>query len=247
MSLASVHRITRPPNIKTLVLRRNTTCGCGTRMVAGEEAGWDRSAFVVRCLVCVADAEEAALDALFSDRADAPGMEQWVAEHEQRLAKRLAQHQDTLQVLDDRRILGSRTSIDHIVIGPSGVFVIVAKSYANAKIDVRRGGGLFVPVHSRLVVGSRDKTALISAMNRQVYAVRTALEQNEAFADVPVQALLCIVDGVFPWIGTIDIDDVHVRNLNATVRMVQTEGEYDAPARSQLVRQLAKHLPPTVR
>ncbi|SDI96400.1 Nuclease-related domain-containing protein [Frankineae bacterium MT45] len=247
MSLASVRRITRPPNIKTLVLRRDTTCGCGTRMLTGEEAGWDRSAFVVRCLVCVADAEEAALDALFSDPTDAPGMQQWVAEHEQRLANRLAQHSDTLQVLNDRRILGSRSTIDHIVVGASGVFVVIAKSYANAKVDVRRAGGLFVPVRSRLVVGTRDKTALISAMNRQVYAVRTALDQNDAFADVPVQALLCIVDGVFPWIGTIDIDDVQVRNLNATLRIVQAAGEYDAPARSQLVRQLAKHLPPADR
>ena len=34
-----------------------------------------------------------------------------------------------IEVLDDRRVPGSRTNIGHIVVGPSGVLVIDAKKY----------------------------------------------------------------------------------------------------------------------
>src|SRR5262249_46069604 len=59
---------------------------------------------------------------------------------EKRLAEALAGIGD-VTVLHDRRVPGTRGNIDHIVIAPSGVFVIDAKLYTGL-IQVRNRGGL---------------------------------------------------------------------------------------------------------
>jgi hypothetical protein len=54
----------------------------------------------------------------------------------------------------------SRANIDHVVIGPVGVYVVDAKRYKNAKVAIRRTGGLFSPVREQLSLAGRDKTKL---------------------------------------------------------------------------------------
>ena len=49
-----------------------------------------------------------------------------------------------LRLLHDRRIPGTRGNIDHIVIGPAGVFVVDAKNHQGS-IRIRDRGGLFAP------------------------------------------------------------------------------------------------------
>src|SRR5207302_1764729 len=61
---------------------------------------------------------------------------------------------DGLVVLHDRRVHRTRGNIDHIIVGPAGVFVVDAKHYEGL-IRIRGRGGLF-KLHQRLYVGSRD-------------------------------------------------------------------------------------------
>ena len=155
---------------------------------------------------------------------------------ERRLAERLAGLGDTVIALHDRRLPKSRANIDHIVVGPGGVYVIDAKRYKNAKIAVRRSGGLFGPTRQQLMVAGRDKTKLAAAMEWQVTAVRAALGADSEFAHIPITSALCFIDAEFPLFGTIEIGDVRVRGLKGTARLVAPAGPFDAATRDRLAR-----------
>jgi hypothetical protein len=117
---------------------------------------------------------------------------------EERVAARLHAAADRgVLALHDRRIPGSRANIDHIAIGPAGVCVIDAKRYANAQIRVRRVGGLFTRRRDELLVRGRVRNDLVAGLDKQVAAVRAALEAG-GHGDVPVVGVLCFVDGLFP-------------------------------------------------
>lgn len=95
---------------------------------------------------------------------------------EQRLGRRLDfLVGDGVLVLHDRRVPGTRANIDHIAVGPAGVFVLDAKRYKGRRPDRQVSGGMFRPRVERLVVGGRDRTNLRDGIGRQVDQVRTAL------------------------------------------------------------------------
>lgn len=162
---------------------------------------------------------------------------------ERKLGDKLASLGDTIIALHDRRVPKSRANIDHIVIGPAGVYVIDAKRYKNAKVAVRRSGGILKPARTQLMVSGRDKTQLVEAMGWQVAAVRTALAASPEFANAPITAGLCFIDAEFPFFGTIEIGEVRVRGLGGTAKLVSTAGPFDAAARDRLARHLASQLP----
>jgi hypothetical protein len=93
------------------------------------------------------------------------------------------------------------------------------------------------------MVSGRDKTKLVDAMGWQVDAVRVALSDSAEFADVPITAALCFIDAEFPLFGTIEINEVRVRGLGGTAKLVSAAGALDAPARAQLASHLAARLP----
>jgi len=110
------------------------------------------------------------------------------AEGERRVAEVLAEAQG-VEVLHDRRIPGSKANIDHIAIGPSGVFVIDAKKYSGT-VEVRDVGSLF-RTDERLYVNGRDRTKLVDGVLWQIEVVRAALADE--FGDVAVHGVLCFI------------------------------------------------------
>lgn len=162
---------------------------------------------------------------------------------ERRLAAELTELGDTVTALHDRRIPGSRANIDHVVIGPAGIYVIDAKRYRNAKISLRRTGGLFTTPRTQLIVSGRDKTSLVTAMARQVDAVRTALAAT-AFETTPVTATLCFLDADFPVFGKpLTLDGVHIKGLRGLTKLVTSGGPLDRATRQQAAECLASKLP----
>ena len=101
-----------------------------------------------------------------------------------------------IEVLHDRLVPGSRANIDHIVVGPSGVFVIDAKKHKGA-IEVRNVGSLF-RFDERLYVDGRDRSKLVEGVLGQIGVVRIAL--GGEFADVPIHGVLCFVGCEWGWI-----------------------------------------------
>ena len=63
---------------------------------------------------------------------------------------------ESLRVLNDRRIPGTKANIDHLVVCPSGVFVVDAKRYRNSRPELRVEGGLFRARTELLYVEGRD-------------------------------------------------------------------------------------------
>jgi hypothetical protein len=111
------------------------------------------------------------------------GGEELVAEA---LSKRCS---DTVRVLHDRRMPGSRANIDHLAIAPSGVWVVDTKRYAG-KIRVAK------PLlrAARLEIGGRDRTKLVDGLARQVDAVRAAVA--DLAPGTAVHGALCFVEGI---------------------------------------------------
>lgn len=102
-----------------------------------------------------------------------------------------------IEVLHDRRWPGTRSAnIDHIVVAPSGVFVIDAKKY-DGKIEVVDRGS-WLRSDWRLHVNGRNQTKLIDGVLAQVDAVRGVLSD---FADVPVSGVLCFVGAQWGVLG----------------------------------------------
>jgi hypothetical protein len=119
---------------------------------------------------------------------------------EERLGRRLDRRAgNNLRILHDRRIPRSRANIDHIAIGPSGVFVIDAKKHKGGPA-LRVEGGFFRPRTEKLIVGTRDGTKLVAGVQNQVTQVEDALD-SAGFGDVPVRGMLCFVEADWPLFG----------------------------------------------
>lgn len=115
---------------------------------------------------------------------------------EQKLAEALAGIED-LVVLHDRRVPQTKGNIDHIVVAPSGVFVVDTKRYEGVT-RIRDRGGLFSR-DDRLYVGRRDGSALATNMRWQTSAVMQAIASAGVdLAEVQVTPVLCFVDGEWP-------------------------------------------------
>jgi hypothetical protein len=169
------------------------------------------------------------------------------AEGERRIAARLEKDSGEAVLFLHNRLLGAGRrdgDVDHIAIGPTGVYVIDAKHYSDKKVEVRRSGGLFSPVKEQLFVGGRDRTRLLDSLARQLVAVRTALDLFPGGGDVPVATVLCFLDAVLPMFGTPVIGGVPLLGPRGTARLVAADGRYDAETRAALHAHLAAHLPP---
>jgi hypothetical protein len=162
------------------------------------------------------------------------------AQGEERLGRRL----DTLagplvRVLHDRRIPGSRANLDHVVICPSGIFVIDAKRY-KGRPHLRTEGGLFSPRTARLVVGSRDCTRLVDGALKQAELVRRALVEP----DIDVASVLCFVEADWPLVG----GDFHTRDVYVTwpkklAARISRPGQLTEPRIGAIQRRLAESFP----
>lgn len=116
---------------------------------------------------------------------------------ENKLARSVAKlDREDVFVLHDRSVPRGRANIDHVMVCPTGVFVVDAKFYTG-QIEVKDVGGLFSGRDLRLFVGGRDRSHLAVAMAEQVAAVKAALEG----ADIAVAPVLCFIEADWPLLG----------------------------------------------
>jgi hypothetical protein len=115
---------------------------------------------------------------------------------EERLGRGLdALASDSLRLLHDRRIPGSRANIDHIAVAATGVYVIDAKKY-KGRPQLKIEGGILRPRVEKLLVGTRDCTKLVDGVLKQVDIVRGLVGD-----DLPVRGVLCFIEADWPLIG----------------------------------------------
>jgi hypothetical protein len=115
---------------------------------------------------------------------------------EQRLAAAISELEGII-ALHDRKVRGTRGNIDHLVIAPSGVFVIDAKR-VRGQLHIRTVGP-FWRSEPRLFAGGRDISKLADGLHWQVDAVKAVLARGSIAA--PVTPVLCFVDGEWPLFG----------------------------------------------
>ena len=127
---------------------------------------------------------------------------------EERLGRRLdALAGPLVRVLHDRGIPGSRANLDHLVVCPTGVYVVDAKRYQGRPHRVVEGG-LFTPRTEKLLVGRRDCTKLVDGGLKQARLVSDALGDDA----VDVRSVLCFVEADWPLLG----GDFVVRDVTVT-------------------------------
>jgi len=109
---------------------------------------------------------------------------------ESRNAQHAADVRDRLDCIDgvasihDRPIPGTRAGIDHVAIGPSGVYVVSTHTHHGGVVRRDR----------RLFVDTQDRSDLIAAMKVPVDAVAAALGDMH----LPISRALCFVGGAWP-------------------------------------------------
>lgn len=103
--------------------------------------------------------------------------EAWRKGHEGEVmtAKRLGALPASWLVLHDLPMPGSKANIDHLVIGPAGVFTIETKHYSS-EVVIRRGAAFRA---------GRSMASVVAQAQRQAAAVRAALGQD-------VRAIVCV-------------------------------------------------------
>lgn len=141
-------------------------------------------------------------------------------------------------VLHDRAVPGGRANLDHVVVVPSGVWVVDTKHYRGT-LERRDTIGSFV-AHPRLFVAGRDKSPLVAAARRQQALVADAVGSGP-----PVRGALCFTGaahGLFtrPFV----VDGVLVTWPRAFARTLAAAGPVALAECCTLADRLARAFPP---
>lgn len=146
---------------------------------------------------------------------------------------------DQAIVLSDRQVPRTRGNIDHIVIAPSGVWVVDAKNYSGL-VQKRDVGGFF-RVDVRLYVGGRDRSKILDGMEWQVKTVRDALADD----GVPVSSAVCFTDAEWGWFAKpFTLRGVFVSGPNSLAREIAMNGTWTLDAVRDVAAKLSESLPP---
>ncbi len=126
--------------------------------------------------------------------------------------------------LHDRAIPGSSANLDHIVVVPTGVFVVDSKRWSG-RIEIRDVGGWF-KTDLRVYVGGRDRSSVIGSGQKQAERINTALRAATVDDTIVCRAAMCFVDGEWPLLGASDhlIGGVHVCPPRTLYKHLQATG-----------------------
>ena len=158
---------------------------------------------------------------------------------EERLGNRLNDlASETIRLLHDRRIPGSRANIDHVAVTPTGVYVIDAKRY-KGRPSLKIEGGILRARVEKLLVGSRDCTKVVDGVLKQMQIVSDVIGDQ-----VPVHGVLCFVGADWPLLGgsftTRGVEVLWPKKLSSKLG---TSGPLGPEAIGQIHQALATALP----
>ncbi len=261
--------VTEKPPRKLRLRYPATCASCGIALSKGAEASWDPAAKTVTCLACipgvavdpgtpgvsaVAEGERRASRRVQEVRRRHGDHAAFVAEKmaamdanaswgkggegESRLAAFIAREvADRVIALHDRLIPGTRGNIDHLFVAPTGVWVVDAKAY-KGKVAQREVGPLWRRDHE-VFVGGRNRTSLAKGVERQVAAVKAALQPDESLRGVDVFGVLCFVES--EW-GLLDFPFSVGKTWVAYPGALRKQLRKDGPLSRDLMERAARRL-----
>lgn len=161
------------------------------------------------------------------------------ASGEEYVAERLAKYlNDGACVLHDRRIVGSRANIDHLVVAPSGVWVIDSKRGYKGKIAVANP----LVGSPKLTIGGRDRTKLVAGVQKQVGLVEAAL--GDTAARPPVHGAVCFVDADLPVLGTLRLHGISLLRPKRLSKRINAKPILSPERVRAVATELAQRFPP---
>jgi len=132
------------------------------------------------------------------------------------------------RILHDRQIPGSRANIDHIVIGPPGIYVVETKSL---------GGSLQIRDNDVFVAGRR-RTKMIDEVKREALAVQIALAKEIAARGWMVTPVICVHRADLPWLRS-EVAGVRIVSGKDLVKRLREADHLLAPADVERLAALA--------
>jgi hypothetical protein len=140
-------------------------------------------------------------------------------------------------VLHNRRIPGTRDIIDHVVIAPSGVWVVDAIGLSG-KVAERKVGG-WLKQESRLYLGDVDQSSLLAAIDQKSRAVERLLEHVDA-SGLSVDRAACFTAAEWPrmFARPLRISDAWITWPSNLAGMIVADGSLD----SDTVHSVGAHL-----
>jgi len=135
--------------------------------------------------------------------------------------------------LDDRRLPHSTANLDHVLLGPAGVFVVDAKNWTGRiQIDGKS-----------LRQGDRRRDDHLERVRAQAVAVSTLIEEFSSIGRVAVRPVICFVgEAVLP--DRAVVERVHLLNLGELVTFIRSfERKLDQASVDELMRALLEQLP----
>jgi len=157
------------------------------------------------------------------------------AEGEERLGYHLDQlSSEGFVILHDRRVPGSQANIDHLVIGPTGVFVVDAKNFS------------YRLSYSKGILWTGKYPAKLSSARNQAQRVEFALALSHLGRTIRILPFACVVGSARLPRRTMDLDGVRVvsdwHTLMTEIRKRPTT--LTALEVATLSRQAEERLPP---
>ena len=164
------------------------------------------------------------------------------AEGERQLARRLNEDLAGVAiVLHDRKVPRTRGNIDHLVVAPSGVWIVDAKNYAG-KVEMRDVGGWF-STDVRLLVNGRNQTKLVDGLGWQADAVNAVLE-SIGFGEAPLHRALCFTSSEWGWFAKpLRMNGVVITWRAALIEAIRQPGPLNAAMIDLVARELSSKLP----
>lgn len=156
--------------------------------------------------------------------------------------------EDGFQVLHDRRKPGTKWNIDHVVVGPRGVYVIDAKHYSG-RLEVRSTGNFFRPGPNRVFVKGRARDKRVTAMDWQVEWIREAAgDLIDQYGGVirPVLCFMGVETDLFQKPQLVGANDVLVTWPRRFVKDVGRDGSLNAAQIDEVAQRIAVALPAAV-
>jgi hypothetical protein len=148
-------------------------------------------------------------------------------------------------ILTDRQVPGTKSNIDHIVVAPSGVWIIDSKNW-KGKIEYK--SATMMSTTKRLFVGGKDRTSAVEAIFSQVIPVAQVIGDKS----VPIKPALVFIDGDWSDSSTARILaskpyqhlSVWISWPKAIWKKINEPGPLDADAVKRIGAELDAALPP---
>lgn len=144
-------------------------------------------------------------------------------------------------VLHDVRVPGTRGRIDHLVVAPSGIWVINARN-DSGKVECHSSGGR-LKTDPGLFIAGRNRTRLVRAMRRRTDAVTRSLAPI-GLSKVPIHRCLCFTNADWRFFSRpFSIEGVWIGWPRALATAVRVSRVLDPPSVATLAQHLDAQLP----